>query len=85
MIHDKPNGRAGSDGHVPVAVVCQFCKWFLKSGVSLDLGECHRQPPAVVVLPNVRGQNPPFVIGSAWPAVKLSNFCGEWKYDGPEP
>lgn len=47
---------------------CRNCAWFAVLR-DRDIGECHRNPPAVSKLP---------VLGDSFPTVSAWNLCGEF-------
>lgn len=57
--------------------VCSFCRF------RNEVGECHRHPPAIVVLPDGYGN---LCTSSAFPIVRPSEWCGEFeREDDKEP
>lgn len=55
---------------------CRFCIPMHSMIVGQDTGSCQRNPPQLVLTPGPMGQ---VNMTGAFPPVKFSNWCGEFK------
>lgn len=53
---------------------CSACKFWLGAGKNPTVGECHRLPPALVVMPF---HTKPAVVTVRWPETLAGSWCGE--------
>lgn len=51
---------------------CSKCQFYEISLQHLTQGECHLNPPQVIIMPSAMGQ---IQIVSAWPSVQSKHWC----------
>lgn len=59
---------------------CRTCRWYHENPLEHELGqgECHREPPRILMVPTLdKGQVVP-VVKSIFPPTKSTNWCGEY-------
>lgn len=57
---------------------CGTCRWWVEDVESiLAVGQCHRFPPTIIVMPHETKEDPNLY--GVWVETSPEAFCGEWK------